>query len=85
MFQYSILKNAETSHIPASISENPVPLFFAHKKFKKKSPKKLLTYGSLDFFFSAATVLTLLGLGLIKINTVSANFNNPRPLLILNN
>ena len=29
--------------------------------------------------------LTLLGLGLIKINTVSANFNNPRPLLILNN
>ena len=26
-FQYSILKNAETSHIPASISENPVPLF----------------------------------------------------------
>ena len=26
MFQYSILKNAETSHIPASISENPVPL-----------------------------------------------------------
>ena len=29
--------------------------------------------------------LTLLGLGLIKINTVSANFNNPRPSLILNN
>ena len=26
-FQYSILKNAETSHIPASISENPVPLY----------------------------------------------------------
>ena len=25
-FQYSILKNAKTSHIPASISENPVPL-----------------------------------------------------------
>ena len=25
-FQYSILKNAEMSHIPASISENPVPL-----------------------------------------------------------
>ena len=29
--------------------------------------------------------LTLLGIGLIKINTVSANFNNPRPSLILNN
>ena len=28
--------------------------------------------------------LTLLGLGLIKINDVSANLNNPRPLLILN-
>ena len=30
-------------------------------------------------------ILTLLGLGLIKINTVLANFNNPRPSLILNN
>ena len=29
--------------------------------------------------------LTLLGLGLIKINDVSANFSNPRPSLILNN
>ena len=29
--------------------------------------------------------LTLLGLGLIKINDVSANFNNPRPSLILSN
>ena len=29
--------------------------------------------------------LTLLGLGLIKIKTMSANFNNPRPSLILNN
>ena len=29
--------------------------------------------------------LTLLGLGLIKINYVSANFINPRPSLILNN
>ena len=26
--------------------------------------------------------ITILGLGLIKINTVSANFNNPRPLLV---
>ena len=30
-------------------------------------------------------ILTLLGLGLIKIKDVSANFNNPRPSLILNN
>ena len=30
-------------------------------------------------------LLTLLGLRLIKINDVSANFNNPRPSLILNN
>ena len=30
-------------------------------------------------------ILTLLGLGLIKINDVSTNFNNPRPSLILNN
>ena len=30
-FQYSILKNAETSHIPASISENPVPLCYQIK------------------------------------------------------
>ena len=29
--------------------------------------------------------LTLLGLGLIKINDVSTNFKNPRPSLILNN
>ena len=29
--------------------------------------------------------LTLLGLGLIKINHESANFHNPRPSLILNN
>ena len=29
--------------------------------------------------------LTLLGLGLIKINDVSANFNNPRLSLILDN
>ena len=29
--------------------------------------------------------ITLLGLGLIKINIVSDDFNNPRPLLVLNN
>ena len=31
------------------------------------------------FMAVAIMILTLLGLGLIKINTVSANFNNPRP------
>ena len=34
---------------------------------------------------SFGKVLTLLGLGLIKINNVSANFDNPMPSLILNN
>ena len=34
---------------------------------------------------SPFTFLTLLGLGLIKINTALANFNNPRPSLTLNN
>jgi hypothetical protein len=42
-----------------------------------------------DVFQAVSTlqvcILTLLGLGLIKINTLSANFNNPRPLLILKN
>ena len=33
----------------------------------------------------SSVVLTLLGLGLININDVSANFNNSRPSLILNN
>ena len=41
-----------------------------------------------DVFQAVSTlqvcILTLIGLGLIKINTVSANFNNPRPLLIIN-
>ena len=32
-----------------------------------------------------AMPLTLLGLGLIKINTVLADFNSPRPSLISNN
>ena len=35
--------------------------------------------------FLSVGELTLLGLGLIKINDVSANFDNPRPLFILNN
>ena len=30
-------------------------------------------------------ILTFLGLGIIKIKTVSDNFDNPRPSLILNN
>ena len=39
----------------------------------------------LSIFHLQDSFLTLLGLGLIKINEVSANFNNPRPSLILNN
>ena len=35
--------------------------------------------------YLSVDTLTLLGLGLIKINYVSANFINPRPSLILNN
>ena len=40
------------------------------------------TYFGPSYFVRA---LTLLGLGSIKINDVSANCNNPRPSLILNN
>ena len=36
-------------------------------------------------FQSPILSLTLLGLGLIKINTVTANFNNPRPSFLSNN
>ena len=43
------------------------------------------SYDFLVFVFHLVQDLTLLGLGLIKINDVSANFNNPRPSLILNN
>ena len=42
-FQYSILKNAETSHIPASISENPVPLFENSKFLPTKSDKMMIS------------------------------------------
>ena len=42
-------------------------------------------YISEQFLFVWLTCLTSLGLGLIKINTVMANFYNPRPLLTLNN
>ena len=34
-FQYSFLKNEETSHIPASISENPVPLSESNENWEK--------------------------------------------------
>ena len=40
---------------------------------------------SSEDLYDGPNALTLLGLGLIKINDVSANFNNPRPSLILNN
>ena len=36
-------------------------------------------------YFAKSVSLTLLGLGIIKIYTVLANSNNPRPSLILNN
>ena len=45
----------------------------------------LLTLWTKGYVSSSLTSLTLLGLGLIKINDVSADFNNPRPSLILNN
>ena len=44
---------------------------------------KIFSEGAQDF--SPILYLTLLWLGLIKINDVSANFNIPRPSLILNN
>ena len=37
-FRYSILKNTETSHIPASISENSVPLCYIMNIFVKNCP-----------------------------------------------
>ena len=48
------------------------PLMFAHVQVSLTGVK-------------VGSGLTLLGLGLIKINDVSANLNNPRPSLILNN
>ena len=36
-------------------------------------------------WFKVSLTLTLFGLGLIKISNVLANFNNPKPSLILNN
>ena len=42
------------------------------------------TEGTLILKLATVIYITLLGLGLIKINTVLANFNNPRPSLTLN-
>ena len=42
-------------------------------------------FESIELSCDTVNSLTLLGLGLIKINDVSANFNNPRHSLILNN
>ena len=55
--------------------------------FMKIENCKLRTSGEHDVYINCffVFVLTLLGLGLIKINDVSANFNNRRPSLILNN
>ena len=51
----------------------------------RRNKSSLIPLGQQFDKFSKIVYLTLLGLGLIKIITVSANFNNPRPLLILNN
>ena len=57
-------------------------------KFWKKNYKhhsiNLVSQKSISNSGLNSSYLTLLGLGLIKINDVSANFNNPRPSLILN-
>ena len=45
---------------------------------RSKARMSLDMDGTLEFDFN-------IGLGLIKIKDVSANFNNPRPSLILNN
>ena len=42
-FKHSILKNAETSHIPASTSENPVPLYTL-RTWKGFSPVCVLSW-----------------------------------------
>ena len=48
-------------------------------------PRANLHLRSFMLDLDSLLILTLLGLGLIKINTVLANFNNPRLSLILNN
>ena len=60
--------------------------FHPKRRMRAFQPQKVqpLTWGQ-KFFCLKIRSLTLLGLGLIKINDVSANFNNPRPSLILNN
>ena len=71
------------------MSENTGNLQIFRMNIPKHYPKLLHPVHSndkmsiLNFFDFPG--LTLFGLGLIKINAVLANFNNPRPLLILNN
>ena len=51
-------------------------------------PKQERGVKDCDFTMEEKSIITnstILGLRLIKINTVLANFNNPRPSLILNN
>ena len=73
------------------MSEKPMASFNKHS-YLSPAPKNhtlcMRSMASLSFANEnrdPSRVLTLLGLGLIKINDVSANFNNPRPSLILNN
>ena len=58
-----------------------VPTFITNIELYGQESRKTSFVG----FYYKLGLLTLLGLGLIKINDVSANFNNPRPSLILNN
>ena len=71
------------------MNKNVSQVFLKFEAPKKKKNKKSSNQNVKAKLFSKATffviILTLLGLGLIKINDVSANFNNPRPSLILNN
>ena len=57
------------------------------EKITKKWRETLIEYctSTIITLLHTVFVLTLLGLELIKINTVLANFNNPRPSLTLNN
>ena len=67
------------------------PVVFTMGRFLKIITKKwgetLIEYctSTIVTLLHTVFVLTLLGLELIKINTVLANFNNPRPSLTLNN
>ena len=81
MDKVSIWKNME------EINPNFLPIFFKtslHPDFNLTLDLVKIKVQS-RYSLVMDKPLTLLGLGLIKINTMSANFNNRRPSLILNN